>query len=132
MALLTPDQLAVSVVHDYLATADGPFHITAKAARALAELFAWHRNLDSDEPGDNEVIIAAAKAFDTESGCDTGPALLCVGCHIEQHLGKRDTVNPAAVVVNGTSSCLEHWQIVDGPVLPDRTAGGILLPGTGA
>lgn len=55
--------------------------------------------------------------------------LICVGCRIEQHLGQRDTPNPAVAVVNGMSSCLEHWQIVDGPVLPDRSPGGILLPG---
>lgn len=55
--------------------------------------------------------------------------LICVGCRAEVHLGQRETPNPAAAVVNGTSTCLEHWQIVDGPVLPDRSPGGILLPG---
>lgn len=59
---------------------------------------------------------------------DIPATLLCVGCLIEQHTGQRDTTNPAAVIVNGTSSCLEHFKIVDGPVMPDRTPGGIVLP----
>lgn len=65
---------------------------------------------------------------DRITGDDPAP-LLCVGCLVEKHTGQRDTTNPAAVIVNGTSSCLEHFKIVDGPVMPDRTPGGIVLPG---
>lgn len=130
MTPLTPDQLTMHTVADFLNTSDGPFHITPNAARALAPIFQWFANLDSDQTGDNQIILAAAKAFDVEqSQCNNDVHLICVLCRIEQHNGQRETPAPAAAIVNGMSVCLDHWQIVDGPVLPDRSAGGIILPG---
>ena len=70
MAPLSDDQATVYTVAEFLARADGPFHINVKTARALGRIFEWHLNLDSDQGGDNEVILAAAKTFDVESDCD--------------------------------------------------------------
>lgn len=55
------------------------------------------------------------------------PHLLCLGCLIEQHQGARTHPNPAVTIVNGQSTCREHLQFADGPILPGRTPSGIIL-----
>lgn len=60
--------------------------------------------------------------------------IACLACVVAQHNAHRaglDTgaVNPAAVIANGSGICYEHLQIADGPVMGDRTPGGIVLPG---
>ena len=57
-----------------------------------------------------------------------GP-LLCLGCIIERHQGTRTEPNPAVTIVGGQATCLDHLQIADGPALPGRTPGGIILGG---
>lgn len=61
-------------------------------------------------------------------GEPTAP-LYCLGCLLEVHAARRTEPNPAWTVVNGAAHCREHLKFQDGPVLPDRTPGGILLPG---
>lgn len=53
----------------------------------------------------------------------------CVGCFLEVHAGQREKINPAVLVVGGNSTCLEHLQIQQGPVVPGRTASGLILGG---
>lgn len=64
--------------------------------------------------------------------------LLCLACVVAAHNAQRIdpdfgvkpyTPNPAVVIAKGSGICLEHLQIADGPVMGDRTAGGIVLPG---
>jgi hypothetical protein len=53
--------------------------------------------------------------------------LRCLGCLVEQHQGVREEANPAATIVGGQATCLEHLQFADGPVLPGRTQSGLIL-----
>lgn len=63
-------------------------------------------------------------------------ALACLACVVARHNAQRAGVPqdelpgiaPAAVIANGNGICKGHLQITDGPALPDRTAGGIVLP----
>lgn len=60
--------------------------------------------------------------------------LLCLACVVANHNAQRQGLdvgppNQAAIIANGSGICLEHLQIADGPVMGDRTAGGIVLPG---
>lgn len=60
--------------------------------------------------------------------------ILCLACVVANHNAQRQGIdvgppNPAALIANGSGICLEHLQIADGPVMGDRTAGGIVLPG---
>jgi hypothetical protein len=60
--------------------------------------------------------------------------IACLACVVAQHNAQRQgldagPVNPAAVIANGSGICYDHLQIADGPTLPDRTKGGIVLPG---
>lgn len=63
--------------------------------------------------------------------------LLCLACVVAQHKARQAGVaddelpgiNPAVVIGNGNGICLGHLQISDGPVMGDRTASGIVLPG---
>lgn len=62
------------------------------------------------------------------------PVILCLGCYIDRHNAQRagrplPPLNPAQLIVNGGGMCPQHVQIADGPVMPDRTASGLLLPG---
>lgn len=62
--------------------------------------------------------------------------LACVGCMVERDAAQRagqllPALNVAQGVANGQSFCLEHVQVSSGPVLNDRSAGGIVLPGGG-
>lgn len=129
MAPFTPAQVTLHTVADFLNSSDGPFHITLRAARALGALVSWNANLDSDDTEGNRLILAFAQAFDIEpSACDTATQqLTCLGCLIERHQGIRDTPNPAASIVGGQATCLEHLKLVDGPLIPGRTPGGIIL-----
>ncbi len=53
--------------------------------------------------------------------------LRCLGCLVEQHQGTRQEASPAATIVGGQATCLEHLQFADGPVLPGRTQSGLIL-----
>lgn len=63
------------------------------------------------------------------------PVLLCLYCFVDRHnaqkagLTELPPLRPAQLVVDGAGACVGHFQIVDGPVMNDRTPGGILLPG---
>jgi len=62
------------------------------------------------------------------------PVMLCLYCHVDRHNAQRDglplpPLRPAQLIVNGAGACLGHFEIVDGPVMPDRTPGGLVLPG---
>lgn len=63
------------------------------------------------------------------------PVLLCLGCYIDRHNAQRAGVTelpprrPAQLIVNGAGMCPQHVQITDGPLMPDRTASGLVLPG---
>jgi hypothetical protein len=61
-----------------------------------------------------------------------GSRVLCFGCVVERHQGAREHANPATTIVNGQATYLEHLQLVDGTVIPGRTASGLLVPGQGA
>lgn len=55
--------------------------------------------------------------------------LLCAPCLIEQHVSSRETPNPAVTIVGGSASCAEHLVFGPAPIAPDRTPGGIVIPG---
>jgi len=62
------------------------------------------------------------------------PVLLCLYCHVDRHNAQKagrelPALRPAQLIVNGSGACLGHFEIVDGPVMPDRTPGGLVLPG---
>lgn len=69
-----------------------------------------------------------------QAGAARQPVLLCLYCHVDRHNAQRaglpmPPLRPAQLVVDGNGACIGHFEIVDGPVMPDRTAGGIVLPG---
>lgn len=78
----------------------------------------------------NHLASALAEIDRLVAGTDP---LQCVNCYLEVHAGIRDTANPAILVVGGNSTCAEHVVIQQGPSpqqFPDRTSGGIIIPGT--
>lgn len=79
---------------------------TAEITTQLAELYELATKIDDDQISNH---------------------LRCLGCLIEQHQGTRTDANPAAAIVGGQSTCLEHLQFADGPVIPGRTASGLIL-----
>lgn len=70
----------------------------------------------------------AERKAHAEADAPAGP-LYCLGCLVEVHTGQRAEANPAWTIVNGAAHCREHLKFQDGPVLPGRTSGGLLLPG---
>lgn len=62
------------------------------------------------------------------------PPLLCLGCFVDRHNAQRagqplPPQNLAQLIVNGTGQCPSHVKLQNGPVMPDRTGSGIILPG---
>jgi hypothetical protein len=70
---------------------------------------------------------ALGKRLATEQYPLIGPWLSCFGCVVERHQNTRETANPATTIVNGQATCLQHLQLVDGPIIPGRTASGLIL-----
>lgn len=58
------------------------------------------------------------------------PPLLCVPCYAETIDGTRTNANPATLIVGGTSTCTDHLTIQQAPVIPGRTASGLILGNT--
>jgi len=61
------------------------------------------------------------------------PPLLCLACVVAAHNARQagepiPLERPAVVVANGSGICVDHLKITDKPSMPDRTAGGIVLP----
>lgn len=144
-ASLTRGQVTVRTVADFLTTADGPFQINPATARALGAIFRWHANLDSDQNGDNEVILTAAKAFDVDPGCNdtTGAQLAqlaqqlavllqvqsqCATCVADARQGARPDTNFVNVIIDGSGYCHQHVDVVNGRLVP-KTGSGIVLGG---
>lgn len=73
------------------------------------------------------LIDAYADALLSQIEAETSQ-LVCLGCILDKRNGTRtDDPNPAVVVASGNGVCLEHLRIVDEPILPGRTPGGIIF-----
>lgn len=58
--------------------------------------------------------------------------LLCFGCYVDRHNAQRagqplPPQAPVQLIVNGDGRCLNHVKLQDGPAIPGRTPGGIIL-----
>jgi hypothetical protein len=61
------------------------------------------------------------------------PVLVCLYCHVDRHNAQKaglelPALRPAQLIVDGAGACIGHFKIVDGPVMPDRTESGFILP----
>lgn len=71
--------------------------------------------------------LAAGASFSESLKSLLDNRMLCVGCFLEKHAEQREEINLAVLVVGGNSTCLEHIQVQQGPMLPGRTASGLIL-----
>jgi hypothetical protein len=63
-------------------------------------------------------------------------SVCCLGCFMTRHNAMRAGVPPEELpqlkimqlIVDGKGMCFDHVNVSDGPLLPDRSAGGIILP----
>jgi hypothetical protein len=147
MSTLTPEQVAVHTVTDFLLNLTGPLTITQATHQALRELLLWHITLDSDEPEDNRLIANLAKAFDVANTPATADpettrqltaiaqqldmlfrvAAQCATCAAEMRQGARPAANVVNVIVDGTGYCHEHVDLVGGRLVP-KTSSGLYVP----
>lgn len=64
------------------------------------------------------------------------PPLLCFGCYVDRHNATKagrplPPQGHVQLIVNGDGRCLNHVVLQDGPVVPGRTPGGLIVGGNG-